>query len=77
MAASWTASDWFGEMTGLLNSGTSDAEDVLVRSDDGAVLADLPIVAPGAEVPVPAGTTRASISWHDGTGMHADVLEYR
>lgn len=70
---SWQLLDWFGVVNGIKNTSLSDAEDVTIHTGDKTPL-ELEFVSAGQEVEFQCEDKHVSVSWRDGSGMHADII---
>lgn len=70
--ASWKLLDWFGEVNGIKNVSSYDAEDVTIHTGRGRL--EREFVSSGGEVEFQSNDKHVSISWRDGAGMHADII---
>lgn len=71
--ATWKLLDWFGEVNGIKNISNYDADDVMIHTG-GSTPLEVEYVPAGGEVEFQCQNHHVSISWRDGTGMHADII---
>lgn len=71
--ASWQLLDWFGEISGIKNVSRYDAESVVIHTGNDSPV-EVEYVPAGGEVEFKTRNQYVSISWQDGTGMHADIV---